>query len=74
MTLFGWLADRALGEEAILRLLLGEGLHGNPTGSPPGPSSTPRPALAAWLADGFPELTVPPASPPGWCGARCWRW
>jgi AcrR family transcriptional regulator len=63
VALFGWLADRTLGEEAILRLLLGEGLHGNPTARQSARAlvDTLDPALAAWLADGFPELTVPPA-------------
>ena len=43
--------------------LLGEGLHGNPTArqSARALADTLDPALAAWLADGFPELTVPPA-------------
>lgn len=61
---FTWVAARTLEEETVLRLLLGEGLHGNDTAR-----SSARELLAAldgtltgWLAAGFPELS--PATPP----------
>ena len=61
---FTWVAARTLEEETVLRLLLGEGLHGNDIarrsarellGALDG-------TLTAWLAAGFPELS--PATPP----------
>jgi AcrR family transcriptional regulator len=60
---FGWVVAQTLQEEAVLRLLLGEGLHGNETAR-----QSARDLLAAldgtvagWLTDAFPELT--PAVP-----------
>ena len=61
---FTWMAARTLEEEAVLRLLLGEGLHGNEIAR-----GSARELLAAldgtvsdWLRDGFPELA--PSTPP----------
>jgi TetR/AcrR family transcriptional repressor of nem operon len=57
---FTWVAVQTLREETVLRLLLGEGLHGNDTAR-----QSARDLLAAldvtvtgWLADGFPELSA----------------
>jgi AcrR family transcriptional regulator len=57
-TLVRWVAERTLEEEAVLRLILGEGLRGNATAR--------RSAVelvgaldataTSWLATGFPEL------------------
>ena len=61
---FVWVATRTLEEETVLRLLLGEGVHGNDIAR-----GSARELLAAldgtvtdWLAAGFPELS--PATPP----------
>jgi AcrR family transcriptional regulator len=63
--LFAWVAARTLEEETVLRLLVGEGLHGNETAR-----SSARALLAAlddtmagWLAAGFPELAATATSP-----------
>lgn len=61
---FAWVVARTLEEETILRLLVGEGLHGNEIAR-----QSARELLAAldatgagWLEAGFPELS--PATPP----------
>lgn len=61
---FGWVAERTLEEEIVLRLLLGEGLHGNDIAR-----QSARDLLAAldatvtgWLEAGFPELSSGPAA------------
>jgi AcrR family transcriptional regulator len=62
---FAWVAARTLEEETVLRLLVGEGMHGNETAR-----SSARALLAAlddttagWLAAGFPELATTATSP-----------
>lgn len=69
---FGWVVARTLEEETVLRLLLGEGMHGNATAR-----RSARDLLAAldltladWLASGFPEL---PARTPAPLAARLVR-
>jgi TetR/AcrR family transcriptional repressor of nem operon len=69
---FGWVVDRTLEEETVLRLLLGEGMHGNDTAR-----QSAQDLLAAldltltdWLASGFPEL---PAGIPAPLAARLVR-
>jgi AcrR family transcriptional regulator len=69
---FGWVVARTLEEETVLRLLLGEGMHGNATAR-----RSARDLLAAldltlagWLASGFPEL---PAGTPAPLAARLVR-
>jgi AcrR family transcriptional regulator len=61
---FGWVARRTLAEETVLRLLVGEGLRGNPTAHRSAREllAALDPALAGWLDAGFPELaaTTPP--------------
>jgi AcrR family transcriptional regulator len=61
---FSWVVAQTLAEETVLRLLLGEGMHGNETAR-----QSARELLAAlddtvagWLGAGFPELD--PATPP----------
>jgi AcrR family transcriptional regulator len=61
---FDWVATQTLEEDTVLRLLLGEGLHGNEAAR-----DSARDLLAAldltlagWLEAGFPELA--PAVPP----------
>jgi AcrR family transcriptional regulator len=56
----GWVAERTLEEEVVLRLLLGEGLRGDATAreSATGLIAQLDAGLAAWLARGFPELTA----------------
>jgi AcrR family transcriptional regulator len=63
---FAWVTARTLEEETVLRLLVGEGLHGNEAAR-----SSARALLAAldhtmagWLAAGFPELASTSTSPP----------
>lgn len=58
---FAWVATQTLREETVLRLLLGEGMHGNDTAR-----QSARDLLAAlddtvvvWLDAGFPELSSP---------------
>jgi AcrR family transcriptional regulator len=62
---FAWVTARTLEEETVLRLLVGEGLHGNEAAR-----SSARALLAAlddtmagWLAAGFPELASTATSP-----------
>jgi AcrR family transcriptional regulator len=62
---FGWVVVQTLEEETVLRLLLGEGMHGNATAR-----RSARDLLAAldltlagWLASGFPELPVGTPAP-----------
>ena len=59
---FAWLAARTLEEDTILRLLVGEGLHGNETARQSARAlvDATDAAVAAWLAAGFPELALPP--------------
>jgi AcrR family transcriptional regulator len=64
-TLVAWLAERTLEEDAVLRLILGEGLRGDPTARQ---SATDLVAAldataASWLAAGFPELAGGAVSP-----------
>lgn len=60
---FRWVATQTLHEEAVLRLLLGEGLHGNETarGSARDLLTALDVTVAGWLTGAFPELspTVP---------------
>jgi AcrR family transcriptional regulator len=53
-----WVADQALTEETVLRLLVGEGLRGDPTArrSTAALLATIDATMTDWLADGFPEL------------------
>jgi AcrR family transcriptional regulator len=53
-----WVAERTLGEAVVLRLLLGEALRGDATArdTAVGLLAELDVGLAAWLADGFPEL------------------
>jgi AcrR family transcriptional regulator len=59
---FAWLAARTLEEDVILRLLVGEGLHGNETARQSARAlvDATDAAVAGWLEAGFPELAVPP--------------
>ncbi|HKY66340.1 MAG TPA: helix-turn-helix domain-containing protein [Acidimicrobiales bacterium] len=57
---FAWVVGETLEEETVLRLLVGEGMHGNAVAR-----SAARDLLAAldatltaWLADGFPEVAA----------------
>jgi AcrR family transcriptional regulator len=64
-TLVAWVAERTLEEDTVLRLILGEGLRGDPTARQ---SATELVAAldgvaARWLAAGFPELAGTGASP-----------
>jgi AcrR family transcriptional regulator len=63
---FDWVATRTLEEETVLRLLVGEGLHGNQIAR-----QSARDLLAAldvtmagWLETGFPELSAATPPPP----------
>jgi AcrR family transcriptional regulator len=53
-----WVAERTLDEEVVLRLLLGEALRGDATArdTAVGLLTELDVGLAAWLAEGFPEL------------------
>lgn len=53
-----WVAEQALTEETVLRLLVGEGLRGDPTArrSTAALLASIDDALAGWLAVGLPEL------------------
>lgn len=64
VSFFTWVAARTLEEETVLRLLLGEGLHGNDTarGSARELLAALDGTLTGWLEAGFPELS--PATPP----------
>lgn len=60
-TLVRWVTERTLEEDTVLRLIVGEGLRGDPTARR---SATELVAaldatMATWLARGFPELTGP---------------
>lgn len=62
-TLVRWVAERTLEEDAVLRLIVGEGLRGDPTARR---SATELVAaldatLVVWLDRGFPELGDPPS-------------
>jgi AcrR family transcriptional regulator len=61
---FDWVVTRTLEEDAVLRLLIGEGLHGNEAarGSARDLLAALDLTLAGWLEAGFPELA--PAVPP----------
>lgn len=61
---FDWVASQTLAEEAVLRLLLGEGLHGNEVARQSARDllAALDPNVACWLEAGFPELSV--ATPP----------
>jgi AcrR family transcriptional regulator len=60
----GWVVDNTLAEETILRLLLGEGLHGNEIARQSARELLDAldATVAGWLEAGFPELS--PATPP----------
>ena len=71
---FAWVAARTLEEEAVLRLLLGEGLHGNATARQSAGDllAALDATVSGWLAAGFPELAPTHRRrpwPPGWCAA-----
>lgn len=61
---FAWVASRTLAEETVLRMLVGEGLHGNEVARQSAHDLLDAldAGLAGWLDAGFPEL--PPATPP----------
>jgi AcrR family transcriptional regulator len=52
-----WMAEQALTEDTVLRLLVGEGLRGDPTARQATTAllATIDTTLAGWLADGLPE-------------------
>ncbi len=58
VALLEWIWDNALGEEQVLRLLVGEAIRGDETasGSVAVVVELVEATLAAWLDDGFPEL------------------
>ena len=62
---FAWVVDATLQEEAVLRLLVGEGLHGDAVARDAArePLVALDATVAGWLADGFPELAAPTAPP-----------
>ncbi|HKE72796.1 MAG TPA: TetR/AcrR family transcriptional regulator [Acidimicrobiales bacterium] len=59
---FAWVAGRAVEEETVLRLLVGEGLRGNDVARQSARDLIDAldVALAGWLATGFPELGTGP--------------
>ena len=61
---FVWVAAQTLAEETVLRLLVGEGLHGNAVARQSAHDllAALDAGLAGWLEAGFPEL--PAATPP----------
>lgn len=63
---FAWLAARAVEEETVLRLLVGEGLRGNDVARQSARELVAAldAALAGWLAAGFPELARREGPPP----------
>jgi AcrR family transcriptional regulator len=65
-TLVRWVAERTLEEDAVLRLIVGEGLRGDPTARRSGTELVEAldATAAAWLERGFPELGHTPAPPP----------
>jgi AcrR family transcriptional regulator len=64
-TLFAWVAERTLEECAVLRLILGEGLRGDPTARQSAAElvSALDEVAARWMAAGFPELARTSTSP-----------
>lgn len=69
---FEWVASQALAEETVLRLLVGEGLHGNEVARQSARDllGALDAVLAGWLEAGFPEL---PAATPATVAARLVR-
>jgi len=61
---FAWVVTQTLAEETVLRLLLGEGLHGNDTARQSARDLVTAldVTVAGWLDGGFPELSR--ATPP----------
>jgi AcrR family transcriptional regulator len=61
---FAWVVTQTLEEETVLRLLVGEGMHGNEVARHAARDLLRAldATLARWLAAGFPELS--PATPP----------
>jgi len=61
---FSWVVTQTLEEETVLRLLVGEGMHGNDVARRAARDllAALDVTLAGWLAAGFPELS--PATPP----------
>jgi AcrR family transcriptional regulator len=61
---FAWVVTQTLEEETVLRLLVGEGMHGNQVARSAARDllSALDATLARWFAAGFPELS--PATPP----------
>lgn len=64
-TLVRWVAERTVEEDAVLRLILGEGLRGDATARRSASELVVAldATLAAWLTAGFPELTGTSTSP-----------
>jgi AcrR family transcriptional regulator len=71
---FAWVAGRAVEEETVLRLLVGEGLRGNEVARQSARDLVAAldAALAGWLAAGFPELSAG-AGPPMTTASRLVR-
>lgn len=63
-SLIGWIWERALDEEAVFRLLVGEGLRGEEAATSSAIEVVDALAITieAWLRDGFPELRGDPAA------------
>jgi AcrR family transcriptional regulator len=63
---FDWVVTRTLEEDAVLRLLIGEGLHGDQAARASARDliAALDSTLAGWLESGFPELS-PAVPPPG---------
>ncbi|MFN8019263.1 MAG: helix-turn-helix domain-containing protein [Acidimicrobiales bacterium] len=61
--IYGTIWQGALAEESVWRLLLGEGLRGEPAALPVGASLLEvfRPGLASWIAAAVPEVAQPAA-------------
>ena len=64
-TLVAWVAERTLEEDTVLRLILGEGLRGDPTAQQSATDLVGAldEVAARWLAAGFPELAGTSTSP-----------
>ncbi len=62
--LLEWLWSNALEEEAVLRLLVGEALHGEESATEAAAQVVDAlvTTIEVWLRDGFPELTADPAT------------